>query len=177
MITSAIVLVLMIWASKLAFKSQGSTALCFFLAGRSVGEFFDFLEKGGTQASQIITSSFSISPSLSFGFQASRLGQALPTGLSWPQLVCIPSSLWGPVGSDWTLQVPFLYIKNLDCTSHTPCFRSGVQPYCIKNTFPKMPQRHEQLRQLPWHLLQRQVCHLVMPHRTHHCHCPQLAEA
>ena len=59
MTTSAMVSVLMICANGSAFSSQGGTASCFFLAGRSIGEGFGQpLEKGETQALCACTSSF-----------------------------------------------------------------------------------------------------------------------
>ena len=59
MITSAKVSVPMICANGSAFSSQGGTASCFFLAGRSVGEGFGwFLKRGETWALCACTSSF-----------------------------------------------------------------------------------------------------------------------
>ena len=65
--TSATVSVPMICANGSAFSNQGSTASCFFLAGRSVGDRFGWsLGKGKAWALWAWTSSFP--PTLTFSF-------------------------------------------------------------------------------------------------------------
>ena len=65
--TSAAVSMPMICANGSAFSNQGGTASCFFLAGRSVGDGFEWsLGKGKTWAIWAWTSSFP--PTLTFSF-------------------------------------------------------------------------------------------------------------
>ena len=103
MITLAMVSVLIICANGSAFSSQGGTASCFFLAGRSMGEGFGlFIGKGETQAS--CTRIPSLPPtSISFALlnlRAVALNESPSSLLIWTGL-----SLWGPAGSCLSLQV------------------------------------------------------------------------
>ena len=94
LISLATVSVLMICANRSAFSSQSDTALCFFLAGRSVGEGFGwFLEKGETQALCACTSSF---PPTSIPFTSLDLRGAAPNESPLSPLIWTGLLLWEP---------------------------------------------------------------------------------
>ena len=125
MITSATVSVLIIYANGSAFSSQGGTALCFFLPGRSVRE---FLGKEETWALWTCISSFpptSISFTL-LNFRGAALSE-LPSSLSiWTGL-----SLWGPASSCLSLQVSGRCLKIQGQTFHIPHHGINVPPCYI----------------------------------------------
>ena len=108
MITSAMVSLPIICANGSAFSNQGGTALCFFLAGRSVGERFGrFLGKGETWALCAHISSF---PPTSISFTSLELPSSW---LIWTGLL-----LRGPASSCLSLQVPRRCLKIQGRTFH-----------------------------------------------------------
>ena len=109
MITLTTVSVLIICANGSAFSSQGGTASCSFLGGRSIGKGFGwFSGKGKTWALCTHTSSFP--PTLIPFTLHNLMGMApneSPSSLSiWTGL-----SLQGPAGSCLSLQVPGRCLK------------------------------------------------------------------
>ena len=124
MIMSATVSVLIICANGSVFSNRGGTASCFFPAGRSVGDGFEwFLGKGQTQALCACISSFP--PTLiSFVSLTSRgLASSEPPSF---QLIWTCLSLWGPASPCWSLQVPGRCLKIWGHTFCTPHCRINV---------------------------------------------------
>ena len=127
MITSATVLVLMICANGSAFSSWGGTALCFFLAGRSIGEGFGwFLGKGEKWALCTCTSSF---PPTLIPVSLLDLRGVTPSESTSILLFLTGLSFQGPASSCVSLQVPRKCLKILDCTFQIPHHRIDV-PLC-----------------------------------------------
>ena len=128
MIMSATVSVLIICANGSAFSSQGGTASCFFLAGRSVGEGFGwFFGKGEAWALCIHTSSFPLT-SISFSSLNSR-GQLLVSHLHPCSLGLAFAS-----GACWILLIlagPRRDLKIQGQTFHIPHHRINIPPYYI----------------------------------------------
>ena len=120
-ITSATVSVPIICAKGSAFSNLGSTASCFFLAGRSVGDRFGLtLGKGKTWALHARTSSFppTLISFLSFDLRGAALSEAPLSPWSWMGLL-----LQGPACPCWSLQVPRRCLKIQGHTSCTPHHR------------------------------------------------------
>ena len=118
MITSATVSVPTICANGSAFSSQGGTASCFFLAGRSIGEGFGlFLQKGETWALYTCTSSF---PPTSIPFTSLDLRGMAPNESPSSLSIWTGLSLLGPASSCLSLQVPGRCLKIQDQTFHIP---------------------------------------------------------
>ena len=116
----------MICANGSAFSNQDGTASCFFLAGRSVGDGFgQFLGKGGTQALCACISSF---PPTSISFASLILRGLTPSEFPLFQLLWTGLSLWEPVSSCWSLQVPGRCLKIQGRTFHIPHHRIDVPP-------------------------------------------------
>ena len=120
-----------ICANGSAFKRQDSTALCFFLAGRSVGELFFWSLGERRSMSSMGQYTFFPSPLILF-YQIQNIWLGADVAYwSWPWLACVYSSLQGPVSLDWSLQVPALSLKSQGHTFCTPHPGNDVQPCCI----------------------------------------------
>ena len=120
---------MIICANGSAFSSQGGTALCFFLAGRSVGNGFGwFLGKGETWALCTHTSFFppTLIPFTSLNLRGVAPNESPSSPLIWTGLL-----LRGPAGSCLSLQVLRKCLKIQGQTFHIPHHRIDVPPCYI----------------------------------------------